>query len=1104
MKYATSADAYCMLREADRRRGKLYNGDTMSLDFIQETEEFQKLLQQHIFQEQACQITGVTAPAKPYLLSMLRKEGSAGLVFIRPASSSLFRFAEDCRFFLTQLGVSEKAEILPALRDDLSQDIAPSLETISARMRCFYHLWRHPQALVITNLLGLLSPFPHPDVLPDLYLEMIKDLDIGREVLLERLSNYGYDRVDLISSHGEYAWRGGIVDVFSPWSDYPFRIEFSGADIASLREFEPSSQRSLRQVEYVILPSLRERLNDRAVPFTQFAQDTRFIIDDFDSVEREWTESQEYLNDEQKELWERIKANAIRIDPLETFQADRKLSFFFQSVPRFENKIPFFLDFIQKKQEERERISVFFSNEGVRKKLANLLDEHEIPQVSSDDVFSVPQDESVKLFLGALRQGFAYPPLKIMNFSERDVFTEERILVSRPRLKPFVSDFRDMKAGDHVVHADYGIGIFNGLVKMAVNRQQEEFLEIGFRDEDKLFVPMPDLNLVQKYARLGTSPPALSKLGTPQWEKTKNRTKKAIQEMAKELLNLYAQRKTVPGYSFSVGGNWTTEFEKTFEYRETDDQIRSIEEVMADMASDVPMDRLLCGDVGYGKTEVAIRAAFQAVMDGKQVAVLCPTTVLASQHLKTFRRRMLLFPVRVEGLTRLQTRAQQKKILEDLEQGLVDVIIGTHRLLSQDVRFHDPGLLVIDEEQRFGVKHKEKIKQMKADIDVLTMTATPIPRTLNLSLASLRDISLIETPPKDRLAIHTVVTSFSRQLITGAIRKELSRGGQVYFIHNRVEDIDTMAVMIENWIPEAKVATVHGQMSGAVLEKRMIDFVGEKYNVLISTTIIENGIDIPLVNTLIVNRADRFGLAQLYQLRGRVGRSSRQAVAYFLVPPFSELTPLARERLKALKEFSELGSGFRLAAKDLEIRGAGDFLGSKQHGFIEAVGFDYYMQLLENSIRELKGEAIPDVKSKLNLKIPIRIPDDYIPQVNLRLNLYKRISSVKEEEALHKIREEVEDRYGTPPKGVENLFRYGRIRYLANRIKIKEIDRIGSKLVFKFLPDSSADLSRLTQIIQSCQGSITPQGVLSLKLAASGDTKFLDETIDVLKELSLI
>src|SRR5512143_202751 len=484
--------------------------------------------------------------------------------------------------------------------------------------------------------------------------------------------------------------------------------------------------------------------------------------------------------------------------------------------------------------------------------MATLLRESEIPVVETDSPFAVAPRNEVSLLLAPLPGGFSYPKEKLHFFAEKDIFTEEKVIVSRASRRPFFSQFQDLQAGDYVVHTDYGIGVFRGLRRVEVEGQGREFIELAYRDGDKLLVPVEDLNLVQKFSKSGPELPPLDKLGTNSWEKTRTRAKKAVEAVAKELVELYARRRAVKGHAFSSGGPWDEEFSKTFEYEETEDQLRSIKEIREDMERETSMDRLLCGDVGYGKTEVAMRAAFKAVMDGKQVAVLCPTTVLASQHLKTFTSRMVLFPVRVEALTRLQSARAQKAVIEDCRKGFVDILIGTHRLLSKDVGFKDLGLLVVDEEQRFGVGHKERIKQLKATIDVLTLTATPIPRTLNMSLTGLRDISLIETPPRDRLAVHTVVTAFNAKLIAAAIRQEIARGGQVYYIHNRIEDIDKVGELVEKLVPQARVVTIHGQMAGSALEKRMIDFVERKYDVLVSTTIIENGIDIPLVNTLIV------------------------------------------------------------------------------------------------------------------------------------------------------------------------------------------------------------------------------------------------------------
>ncbi len=1142
----------------------------MSLDFLREQKELQRLSQAVHRDRKGLKISGLVNPAKPYFLTVLAEESKKNIVLIRPQSSSLSPFEDQCRFFLTQLSSDLHLCSLPALSENPYQEIPPSLDAISSRMSFFYDLLHQPPSLVLANLSGLLWPFPDKDNLKQFFLELEIGETLTRDELLRIIDSSGYTREDLVNSAGEYAWRGGIVDVFSPWEAYPFRIELSGDEVASLRQFHPSSQRSVKMIDRAIIPSLREfpptarffeewselvqkkatrsvrknadkKINqvlsgdvpaafstlslvhrDHFVSYEEYLNDYVFVIDGDEEVEQEWEETVSDLQEQDSELtkegifhlppddiypsclWKKIKKEAILWKDLASAKGKHSFHFSFQSVPRFNNKIPFFLDYVKKLEEQGERGFIYFSGDGVRHKLGTLLSQHQISYTESSTPFPSLREGSIVLLIGDLKHGFSYPKEKIHFFAEGDIFTEERVLVARPRIRPFVSHFQDLEAGDYVVHTDYGIGIFRGLIKIKVDSSDRECIEIKYKDEDKLFVPVEDLNLVQKFSKVGPQLPPLSKLGTPGWEKTKLRTKKAIEKMAKELLLLYAQRKAIRGIRFSPSGEWQEEFDKTFEYQETEDQLRAIKDVLEDMESESPMDRLLCGDVGYGKTEVAMRASFKSIMDGKQVAVLCPTTVLANQHLYTFKNRLVLFPARVEALSRLQSKAQQRTILKDLKKGLVDIVIGTHRLLSSDVQFRDLGLLIVDEEQRFGVKHKEKIKQMRAEIDVLTLTATPIPRTLNLSLTGLRDMSLIETPPKDRLAIHTVVAPFGRKLIAAAIKMELARKGQVYYVHNRIDDIEAVASMIEKLVPQARVAVIHGQMSSPLLEKRMIDFINCEYNVLVSTTIIENGIDIPLVNTLIVDRADQFGLAQLYQLRGRVGRSARQAVAYFLVPPFVELTPLAKERLKALQEFSELGSGFRLAAKDLEIRGAGNFLGAKQHGYMEAVGFDYYMYLLEQTIKEMKGEGAVETKSEINLRVDIRIPEDYLPQINLRLNLYKRISSVESLDEIEKIREEIGDRFGPLPSSIDNLLSYGIIKCLAQKIGVQSIDRVRKKIILKYHPKTSTDLTRLTDLLERCTGSITPQGVMSFPLSGGEEAMIMDETISILKELSVI
>ena len=1138
----------------------------MSLDFLFRTDEFGALVRAVASGDRPLAVHGVIEPAKAYVLACLARTTGKPVVFIRAESAPLAPIEQECRFFLSRLAPDAGLATLPPLADNPYFEVPPALDTASSRMKLFRRLLAAPPAVIVTNLGGLLKPVPAPEDLAGLFLSLEVGGESDHDFLLETLARYGYTREDLIASPGEYAWRGGIVDVFSPWEANPFRIELDGSRVVSLREFDISNQRSLKRIERLTVPGLREfpatsefidrwtaaagkrskgagrgletkaaalergdfgpsfsaqalLLGDRFVPVTDYLRDPVFVVDNPEAVDSEWGALVEELRGQYADLvadgvfalppeeifpprlLQRVRKEAVRFEELGVPARKKAFSFSFQPVPRFDNKIPFFLQYLKKLQTERDLCYIYLSNTGTRQRLATLLRESEIPVFETESPLAVPARSEVALLLGAMPGGFSYPKEKLNFFAEKDIFTEEKVIVSRASRRPFFSQFQDLQAGDYVVHTDYGIGVFRGLQRLEVEGKGREFIELHYRDEDKLLVPVEDLNLVQKFSKAGPELPPLDKLGTNTWEKTRTRAKKAVEAVAKELVELYARRRAMKGHPFSSGGDWEEEFGETFEYEETEDQLRSIREIRDDMEAERSMDRLLCGDVGYGKTEVAMRAAFKAVMDGKQAAILCPTTVLASQHLKTFRDRMVLFPVRVEALTRLQSAREQKAVVEDCRKGFVDILIGTHRLLSKDVGFKDLGLLVIDEEQRFGVGHKERIKQFKATIDVLTLTATPIPRTLNMSLSGLRDISLIETPPRDRLAVHTVVTPFNAKLIASAVRQEIGRGGQVYVIHNRIEDIDKVAELIVKLVPQARVVAIHGRMGGAALEKRMLDFVDRKYDVLVSTTIVENGIDIPLVNTLIVDRADLYGLAQLYQLRGRVGRSSRQAYAYFLVPPYLELTPLARERLKALKEFSELGSGFRLAARDLEIRGAGNLLGHRQHGTMESVGFEYYMQLLDQAIRELKGEPVEEENPEIHLKVDIRVPEDYLPQVNLRLNLYKRLASIEDLAEIDRIREEARDRFGPLPDPIENLLRYGALKYLAKRLRIRSIDRSEHRVVFRFRPQTTVDWSRVTSLLKRFSGSLSPEGVMSLAFRGTTERAFLDETVGVLMEL---
>ncbi|HKZ00642.1 MAG TPA: transcription-repair coupling factor, partial [Pyrinomonadaceae bacterium] len=773
-----------------------------------------------------------------------------------------------------------------------------------------------------------------------------------------------------------------------------------------------------------------------------------------------------------------------------------------QSVMRYHGRLVDLAADTQKAMEQDTTMLFVMPSLGVAERVTEILSEYDLiarlslAQEGADLESNLAQP---LVTVGRLSGGFAFPAARLVVHVEGELFEAEAHAVEprsegrpqraegrmrRSRSAAFLSDFRDLKPGDFVVHIDHGIGRFGGLQMLDLGPRSGEFMLLYYADDAKLYVPVERLDLVQRYSSAEGHQPQLDRLGGLGWQKTKAKAKRAMRDMADELLRLYAERKLVSGYAFSADTPWQSEFEDGFEYVLTPDQETAIEDVRRDMEEPTPMDRLLCGDVGYGKTEVAMRAAFKSVMEGKQAAVLTPTTVLAYQHYDTFRNRFAPFPVKIELLSRFRSAREQKEVVKRVESGEVDVIIGTHRLLSKDVTFKDLGLVVVDEEQRFGVAHKERLKQLKKRVDVLTLSATPIPRTLNMSLTGLRDMSLIETAPRDRLAIQTQVVQFSENVIKSAIELELGRGGQVFFIHNRVETIDTIAALVQRLVPAARLAVGHGQMNEKEMERVMLDFIEFKYDVLVATTIIENGIDIPRANTIIINRADQYGLSQLYQLRGRVGRSNRRAYAYLLIPGEQELTPIARRRLAAIREFSDLGAGFRIAALDLELRGAGNLLGGQQSGHMDALGFDLYTQMLERTVAELRGEAVEDETSvSINLGVNVAIPEEYISDMGQRLRTYKRISSARDEEILATIRNEVRDRYGSFPISVEQLFAYARLRRMAESVGAVSLDRTADGLAIKFSEKARISPEKLLQFVSSYEDrTFSPSGVLRLKL----------------------
>jgi transcription-repair coupling factor (superfamily II helicase) len=1058
-------------------------------------------------------VTGLTAPAKAMFAAAAASK--APTVVVVPTDADVESMTSDGRFFLAALEGLGDVEVersvlpLPSHEVDPYRGLAPHFEIASARARALHALASGSARLIVASAASLLPRVSAPDRLVAVARSLSPGDEISPTDLADVLTAAGYTRQDPVDESGEFCVRGGVVDFYPAGAEQPLRLEFIGDNVESIRAYDPATQRSTGSLDRAVIVPLQE-----LIPGTEEPDRAATVIDYFRSAARPVV-----LNSEPDEVraqglklaqqirssydeaiakgvpavpperlvigWNDVEDWLSGATALETLEigGETRSSRHIASQPALEfgGRLP---DWVAEIRRGRERgdTTVFIAHSAGRA-------ERTIELLADYDVLAVPIERaedahtaSVLVGTGHLSRGFRLPDASLQVWAETDVFEEERKVYERRRsaARTFLSDFRDLKADDLVVHVDHGIGVFVGLKRIDVGFETQEFMELHYAGDDKLFVPVERLDLVQKYS--GASRPSLDKLGGTSWEKAKTRVKKAMRDMAEELLKLYAARKAVHGHAFSPDSHWQQEFEDAFEWDLTPDQQTAIADIKSDMETSTSMDRLLCGDVGYGKTEVAMRAAFKAVMDGKQTAFLAPTTVLAFQHLKTLRDRFAAFPVRIDMVSRFRSKAEQKQIVEDLQAGKIEIIVGTHRLLSKDVQFRDLGLLIVDEEQRFGVAHKERIKQLRKRVDVLTMTATPIPRTLNMSLAGIRDMSIIETPPKDRLSIQTNVVKFDQPVITRAIRTEIERGGQVYFVHNRVESIYSLGNLLTRLVPEARIAVAHGQMSEEALERVMVDFVAHKYDVLLATTIIENGLDIANANTIIVNRADRYGLSQLYQLRGRVGRSDRRAYAYLLIPPEDALSPIAKKRLAAIREFSDLGSGFRVAALDLEIRGAGNLLGGEQSGHIEAVGFDMYMKLLEQTIKELKGEEIEDeVRANVNLRVDLRVDESYIPDMNQRLTVYRRMAAVRSAVELDKVMDEVRDRYGAPPESVLNLAEYASIRLLADRLRLESIDREGQLVVLKFRPDANLDPTWLFKVVQS-RGDVVLHPPATLKL----------------------
>ncbi|MFI5056917.1 MAG: transcription-repair coupling factor [Candidatus Acidiferrales bacterium] len=1090
-------------------------------------------------------LSGLHDVAKALVAAYLTHELRRPAFFVTESNRRAEELAESLRFFSNVFpGPAGGVATLPAFDALPWEAQSPHPDILERRAATLFRLADGQISLVIAPIAAALWRYADPTVYLGLARTLATDSEVPFEELIAHLAAVGYTRTEMVELPGQFAVRGGIIDVFSPEAPRPVRIELLGDTVESVREFDPRTQRSIAPVvRTTILPLAEWAIGASASapgiqadydeipgffgPRRNPGEDTLFELSEsslrpivfldepqtlraaaarhlatatgiYERHGQATAPTASYYFWSEEELATSLeKTSQIHLEQLALHIATSP-QFALPSRPssRFHGDVVACIGDVKSQLAAGGSVFLTASSTGEIERFGDICREYEVPYVlgESEDAASgftaerAQESAALVLVRAPFAEGVAFLDARVTIFGNADLF-DVAPAIERPgrkiRTSGFFTDFAELKPGDFVVHVDHGIGQFEGLRQIESDGRRGEFMLLKYAEDARLYLPLERMDLVQGYRAVEGAHPGLDKLGGTSWTSRKTRVRKSVEEMADKLLALYAERKTSPGFAFSPDGNFQREFEDTFEFEETPDQVTAIADIKRDMERPTPTDRLLCGDVGYGKTEVAMRAAFKAVADGKQVAVLAPTTILAFQHFETFKRRFAAFPLRIEMLSRFRSAAEQKQILAALEAGKVDIVIGTHRLLSKDVKFQDLGLLVVDEEQRFGVAHKERLKEMRKNVDALAMSATPIPRTLHMSLVGLRDMSVIETPPRDRLAIQTVVAPFQEDLVRHAIENELARGGQVFFIHNRVESIYSLAELIMKLVPNARVVVGHGQMAEKELEKVMLKFIRGEADVLVATTIVENGLDIPRANTILINRADRLGLAELYQLRGRVGRSNQRAYAYLLVPPETTLSEIARRRLAAMKEFSELGAGFRIAALDLELRGAGNMLGRQQHGHIEAIGFDLYCQMLERAVSKLKGEdAAPELRTTLSLGFDVRIPQDYVPSENLRLRTYKRISTIATDDEKQDVRRELEDRFGPIPPSVENLLEYAVLKSMCERLRISAVERQGTRVAIRFHPETPLDPARLVSVVRSRKGiKLDPSGVLWLEVA---------------------
>jgi len=1065
---------------------------------------------------------------------------SQSWIVLVPTHDEAAQLYQDLQFFYTSFGRSvEPLAFFPNRGTPPYEATAPSVDLVSQRMRTLFRLHEKRPTLVITTPEAVLQRLVPHSTFAQSCLPLKAGSVIDREPLITHFLTIGYRRVSVVEIPGEFSIRGGIVDIFSTAASEPYRIEFLGDTVESIRRFDPASQESTETValaqilparEYLIphppsdaeLPTLTPDAEWR-LPELYESMDT--LLDYFSDDPVILLDRPLHLAQEARAMWEGLLEIWEHHEPphpgmpfpepdahfliWEEFLAElaSKRILATDVVPPMEGDwnpiIPIkfqspksvglglrgtsFTETLKILEQLRSQgpVTVVVRSAGQVGRLLGLFAEHQAPAMEGRPSLKGSPSEREPFYIqqGYLSAGFILQDAAFAIVTEDDLFAKVTRHRPQPKSKTatFLSSLEDLNVGDYVVHVQHGISRYQGLRHLSVQGFESDYLILEFAGRDTLYVPLDRINQVQKYRGGEHHAPKLDRLGGTSWAKTKARVKKGIEDMTHELVDLYASREVTTRRSYSEDTTLAHEFEAAFDYEETPDQIKAIEDIQRDLEVAKPMDRLVCGDVGYGKTEVAMRAAFKAVQDNRQVAVLVPTTLLAQQHYETFCRRFAPFPVRVEVLSRFQSPKEVKALLPDLASGVVDIVIGTHRLLQKNVEFKNLGLVIIDEEQWFGVRHKERLKQLRTQVDVLTLTATPIPRTLQMAFSGVRDLSVIETPPPGRLAILTQVLRFNPNIVREAIRRELARGGQVFYVHNRVQTMERTATWIQDLIPEARVLMAHGQMNEHVLEGVMLKFFHGEADILVASAIIQSGLDVPRANTILVDRADTFGLAQLYQLRGRVGRAGEQAYAYFFFPNEEVLSTDAQKRLMAIQEFAELGSGFRIAAADLEIRGAGNFLGKQQSGNIAAVGLDLYMQMVEHAVQEMKGEVVEEeVEPTLHLNVSAFIPEDYVEDGHQRLSLYKRLSASHKVGDLALLHEETQDRYGPLPDAVERLFEVMQIRLFAKRLKLESLETHKGTITLTIDPKATISQESLDWLMQFREDQIqfvSPQSI---------------------------